>query len=186
MLRRKPKPRNEAYATFAQTHACPWCWACGRSERERPRWWYAPFIVERAHIVSRPRKEHIKAVCLLCSACHKASHGEHISKWELPRLTTGMLVWLKANFDQENFDRDFLQTCSVRILPQPEPLPDIYRAEYAKRHDRAFMESIRDELHCRAELIRSGADPLPEQLPGESDTQYLTRLAALRGKGARK
>lgn len=182
MLRRKPKPRNEAYDTFAQTHPLPWCWACGRGEYERPRWWHAPFLVERAHIVARPRREDIRAICLLCSACHKCSHGEHISKWNLPRLTTANLVWLKAERDTENLDLAFLQKCSVRIIPEPEPLPEIYQAEYAMRHDRAFRQDILDEIHARANEVRT-IDPTPEQLPDETVSEYFARIAKQRKEG---
>jgi hypothetical protein len=124
---------QRSYKTFAADHAMPWCWACGRGPRDKPQNWYAPWIIERAHIVNKPRAADLRAVVLLGSGCHKASHGERIVGWMLPRLTTANLLWLKLQFDAANYDLAFLATKSVGRIPQPEPVGAAFQAEYAAR-----------------------------------------------------
>jgi hypothetical protein len=57
----------------------PWCWACGRGLEDQPRNWWGPWLIERAHIVYHPRCKVRQAIVLLCSLCHKVSHGERIA-----------------------------------------------------------------------------------------------------------
>lgn len=117
----KPKDEYDAmrYAFFR-------CWACFADRK--PRTYYGPWLIERAHIVNKPRKEDRRAVVMLCSVCHKANHGERIVGHERPRLTTAMMLFLKQQFDPQWFDLQFMQGCSVRILPEPQTLPVEYLA----------------------------------------------------------
>src|SRR5690349_19261869 len=90
-----------AYGQFLQTTDKPWCWACGRGGgyADKPEGWFGPWLIERAHIASKTRALDVRAVCLLCSLCHKTSHGERIvlagQRWPLPRLERAHLLWLK-------------------------------------------------------------------------------------------
>ncbi len=100
------------------------CWACHASSK--PAWYLGPWWCERAHIVNKPRREDRRCVVILCSVCHKISHGERFSGVERPRLLVEHLLWLKLERDEDWWDLDYLQRCSVRILPNPMLLPSEY------------------------------------------------------------
>jgi hypothetical protein len=116
----------------------PWCWACGRGERDKPSWWYAPWLVERAHICNKPRLEDRRMVVLLCSACHKTQHGERFPQWALPRLTLPNMLWLKQERDAEFWDVAKLQSCAVQLLPEPIPPAAGFLSEYERRRGMAW------------------------------------------------
>src|SRR4051812_47109537 len=107
------------YSLMLHWHDKPWCWACGHdgSLRDKPDDWWGPWLIERAHIVRNPRREDVRAAVLLCSYCHRVSHGERIvcgrhPRW--PSLTREHLIWLKRERDPEHYDREFLQANSIR------------------------------------------------------------------------
>jgi hypothetical protein len=129
---------QDVYDRMRTEHRLAWCWACGRYERERPSWWHCrPWTIERAHIVSNPRIEDRRAVVLLCSGCHNASHHrERIVGWTLPGLTVANLLWLKYHRDRAYYDRDFLRPFSVRALPRIRQPATVFLREYASRHGR--------------------------------------------------
>jgi hypothetical protein len=77
MARYRPTAaETRAYETFARDHERPYCWLCGRGERDKPADWHAPWIISRAHVVNSPRVEAPQFVVLMCPRCHGASHGE--------------------------------------------------------------------------------------------------------------
>jgi hypothetical protein len=154
------------YETMLANTASPWCWACGRSDYDRPPWWSAPWLIERAHICNKPRRLDVRAVVLLCSACHRTSHGERLVRWSLPKLTLENLLWIKLMRDPEGFDPEFLQTSSVRLLPSPVQPPLVYLKEYASRHREIARQELREYV----------PQALPEQLPDESDSEWLERI----------
>jgi len=125
------------------------CWACGRTAdfKDRPPDWNAPWLVERAHIVNKPRAKDRRVVVMLCSLCHKAGcHGEVFvlggQRVALPRLTIAHLLWLKEQFDPRYYDRGFIRSKSLAELPYKHPLPPIYTAEFTRR--RPFSLPHRD------------------------------------------
>lgn len=128
------RQHGEIYAAMLKEVANPFCWACGRGKNSRPSWWHATWLIERAHIVNKPRVEDRRCVVLLCSGCHKGSvHGERFPQRELPRLSVANLIWLKRLQDSAYFDLSFLQRHSVRILPRAAKPPAAFSAEYASR-----------------------------------------------------
>ncbi len=98
------------------------CWACG--DTRCPAGFFAPWSIERAHIVNKPRREDRRAVIGLCSVCHRVSHGERLSGLSRVRLGVEHMLWLKRWVDTDWYDPEFLQTCSVRRLPEPE-MPEL-------------------------------------------------------------
>lgn len=107
------------YKTFASSHSFACCWACGATQKNKPRWWNAPFIVERAHIVSHPRVKDIRVIVLLCSLCHGRSHGLTYScARDWPSLTLPNKLWLKMKFDRQNYDRKFISKHNIGLLPR--------------------------------------------------------------------
>lgn len=123
-----------AYERFVDDCRFPFCWYCGREGFEVPSYWFAPFLIERAHIVNKPRREDVRAVVLLCSVCHKVAHGERVVGYERRPLDQAGMVWLKSYLDRERFDPEFLQRNSVRRVPEPfcpwysvEEIPKVFR-----------------------------------------------------------
>jgi NAD-dependent dihydropyrimidine dehydrogenase PreA subunit len=100
------------------------CWACGRDRYDKPDYWNAPFTLERAHIVNKTRVEDCRACVVLCSLCHRISHGDTFSYCELPPLTKAHLLWLKEQHG--GCDWEFLAKHRVGALPEMEPLPVEY------------------------------------------------------------
>lgn len=97
----------------------PACWACGASRG--PSWWYAPWLIERAHIANKPRRLDRRLVVMLCSVCHKRSHGERFAAaLDWPVLSVAEMLWLKRRCDPDWWDPEFVGRHSVRRLPEPE------------------------------------------------------------------
>ena len=100
------------------------CWACFADRR--PVNYFVPWMIERAHIVNKPRREDRRLVVMLCSICHKANHGERISRHERPRLTVAMMVGLKIEHDSLWVDLEYMQRHSVRRISEAVELPEEY------------------------------------------------------------
>jgi hypothetical protein len=110
------------------------CWNCGRTAHDWPEWFGAPWIMQRHHIVNKPRLEDRRCVIVLCHLCHfGAWHGERYPQWIRPRLTLAHALWIKRAVDPQYYDRQILQRCSVRILPRAAKPPAIFLREYASR-----------------------------------------------------
>lgn len=107
------------------------CWACGRGAWEAPEGWGAPWLIERAHIVTQPRAEDRRAVVMICSLCHRLHHGEAVvldgQSVSLPGLTIPQMLWLKREHDRGWYDLGFLAKHHVGVLPGPERVPSEYR-----------------------------------------------------------
>lgn len=110
------------------------CWWCGRYASEVPPHWYAPFLIERAHIVNKPRVEDRRVVVLLCSQCHYAQHNSNVFGYGLPVVTVAHMLWLKRVFDREFYDREFMQRYSVGRLPNCLVPPEKVMIAFAARH----------------------------------------------------
>lgn len=130
---------TKEYEDFVKKTEHNFCWSCGRTDsyRDKPSWWYVPWILERAHIVNKPRREDRRCVVILCSLCHRISHGDKFL--EVPsgfELTQENMLWIKLVADPSWYDREFMQKCSVRIIPDPiEPCVAV-RNEFQNRRKR--------------------------------------------------
>jgi len=102
------------------------CWACNATRK--PMEYYGPWLIERAHIANKPRREDRRLVVMLCSICHKFQHGERLNGFERPRLTVGQMLALKLECDPEWYDLEFIQEHSVRLL-HSEPVVNWYFEE---------------------------------------------------------
>ena len=147
----KPSVRRDLQAEHAEEHynrmlydvAHAFCWACGRDESwaHKPPEWYGPWLIHRAHIVSKPRALDRRAAVLLCPVCHGISHGARFGLKSLPRLpalTVANLLWLKHRFDSDFYDRAFLQRHCVGNLPQRSRPGSIYFREIVSRRGPEF------------------------------------------------
>lgn len=124
------REEKELYKRFVLDTEHPFCWNCRKVPQPfgsyRPKDWYAPFMLERAHIVGGPgRKERREAVIILCTLCHKLSHGETF-RWAEPlphALTKAEMVWLKRAYDPRFYDHDLLGEWSIGKCLQPQKIP---------------------------------------------------------------
>lgn len=108
----------DEYAMFIIANRFPFCWYCGRWGSQRPEGWHGPFLIERAHIVNKPRREDPRAVVALCSLCHRIEHGEtFVLDAVLPRCSLAHMLWLKRRFDAGRYDRSFLSANCIGRLP---------------------------------------------------------------------
>lgn len=96
------------------------CWYCFAEATDVPAWWGAPWLIEAAHIVNKPRLEDPRVVVNLCSLCHKKQHG-YIFKLDRRgriKLAIAHMLWLKQFWDEANYDRVFMQRCAIQSLPR--------------------------------------------------------------------
>lgn len=126
---------EEDYATCILWHPYRWCWWCGRGPQAAPEGWFAPWLIERAHIVSNPRRCDSRAVVALCTLCHKRSHGIDIqsSAVVIDPPSLAAMLWLKRRFDASRYDRQFLAKCIIGRLPRAAAPPESVRTEYSSR-----------------------------------------------------
>lgn len=117
-----------AFRDYAQQAG--FCWACGRSSqyRDKPASYGAFWMIQRAHIVSNPRLEDRRVVCLLCPLCHAAYDDKGDDS-----ITLANMLYLKQLFDPKFFDIDLLQKCSIRRLPAGTDLNSPRIAEFQQR-----------------------------------------------------
>lgn len=97
------------------------CWCCGATRK--PLDYFGPWMIERAHIVNKPRREDRRLVVMLCTICHKSSHGERLAGFERPKLSPGNMAWIKQQVDPEWFDLPFINAHSVRIIEVEQVWP---------------------------------------------------------------
>jgi hypothetical protein len=112
------------YDAMRSLFAC--CWACNATRK--PMQYYGPWLIERAHIANKPRREDRRLVVMLCTLCHKFQHGERLPGFDRPRLTVGQMLELKRERDPVWYDPEFVQKHSVRRL-HSEPVVNWYFEE---------------------------------------------------------
>lgn len=117
--RKRDALAKEAWELFARSEKH--CWACGRTRTDVPHFWWARWLLERAHVVNKTRIRNPKACVVLCSCCHKLAHGEKVAGCELPPLTKSHLLHLLM--EHQAVDWTLLRKHNVGALPDPEPLP---------------------------------------------------------------
>lgn len=120
------------YASFLTETRYPFCWWCGRQYGESAPGWSGHQIIERAHIVSKPRVLDRRVVVLLCSRCHYAQTNG-VSGYELPVCVVGNMLWLKSVFDPNYWDRRFVQLYTVQRLPRLQRPPIEVQQEFSRR-----------------------------------------------------
>ena len=121
----------------------PWCWCCGRDERQWIPDWFASWMLQRCHLGSGGgsmfRMEDRRAVNILCPRCHfvhwPSANDRQISFCEksYPVIGNAQMVWLKWSMDQAYYDPVFIQRYWMGRPPLAEVLPRYYEDEYASR-----------------------------------------------------
>jgi len=126
--------QSEMYAQFAWEFQS--CWACGIDpSRQICRHWPARCL-QNAHILGGPsRTADRRNILRLCLLCHNLAHGHTIRDKDrnpLPNLTRENLLWLKESRDPKYFDLDYLNSISIRLMKEPEPVPFWFEAQYER------------------------------------------------------
>jgi len=114
--RQRRSPEGIAYRDMIA--AKPWCWACGRSQSDRPRWWYADWSLQRMHVAAgggrMVRVEDRRAAIVGCPLCHwrhrHHTYGSKIklnSRW-ITTLTNANVLWVKCERDPNFWDWDWI------------------------------------------------------------------------------
>lgn len=116
----KTTPEQEAeYRTFIQDTGYR-CWRCGRTIRNKPKWYFAEWRIDPHHIVRHPRKRDRRAVVSFCAVCHSIQHEGSVFLHDRRRpLDLSELMQIKAQFDPGFYDEVFLQSCNIQRLPDP-------------------------------------------------------------------
>ena len=113
------KRQAKLYAEFREVHTE--CMLCHRTENDRPYWWHGAFLIERMHIVNKPRVEDVRVIIAACSFCHAVQHGARFPQMPgLEQLPIVEIIRAKLLYDPDNYDPAFLQKHSVRLLEFPK------------------------------------------------------------------
>jgi hypothetical protein len=118
---REGAKRAELYRLFREEHAA--CWICKREAWQKPRWWAGPYLIERMHIVNKPRVEDVRVIIAACTLCHRIEHGERFRNagdFSREPLTIEQLCEVKREHDPDNYDPEFIQKHSIRRLEFPK------------------------------------------------------------------
>lgn len=128
--RQRRSPEGIAYDNCL-TAACN-CLVCGRTDREKPPNWFAPFRYERAHLSAGSgrmvRCEDVRAVVILCALCHRLHRHEcegthRIGCVEYQTISDANLLWVKRERDPEFWDWEFIVSKWIGAPPEPvEPV----------------------------------------------------------------
>jgi hypothetical protein len=110
------------------------CWWCGRYQEDIPDDWYAPWLIERAHVAALPRVLDRRLVVLLCSLCHRTQHGQLFEQsLKISPPTQATMLWLKSTFDPQFYNRAFVQRFHMCKLPKPHMPPADVQQIYTDR-----------------------------------------------------
>jgi len=118
-MSKTPEQAAAEYKTFIQDTGNR-CWRCGRYGHSRPKWYCgAPFWIQKAHIVNKPRKLLREVILPLCSICHSIQHGTRFPQDRRRPLDLSELLAIKKHLDKDFYNLEVLQSCSVQRLPEP-------------------------------------------------------------------
>lgn len=133
----------ESWNNYLLEAPYPYCYWCGRSRHDQPRWWSTRFIIERAHVVNKPRRLDRRHAILLCSMCHMMEHGAEFDRSTLRAPTLPEMLMCKWTFDRKYFDRASMQESYVGRLPnRARRLPSAVWSSH--RHFQLIRGTIND------------------------------------------
>jgi len=128
-LGRLTPAQREMYEQFNRTFV--FCWACGWCGQYRS--WMLNRLVN-AHIIGASgRRADRRDISRLCDGCHLLNHNNRIvlGGQVLPSLSLPNLLWLKAHFDPDHYDPEYLMSLRIKRAEPliPEPLPDWFNSQ---------------------------------------------------------
>lgn len=129
------------YMNMLSDTSLPWCWACGRDDRERPRNWGGDWHIQRSHVSAGSgrllRIEERWYVILLCPRCHllhRHNHSEvRLCGDVFHTLTDANALWLKIERDPQWWSRERISKAWLGAPPSPESPHEWFLSEYESR-----------------------------------------------------
>ena len=87
-----------------------------------------------SHIIGASgRRADRRDIVAQCSGCHRLFHGDRIilGGHALPTLNLQNLLWLKAHFDPDFYDPQYLMSLRIKRAEPltPEPLPEWFNLQ---------------------------------------------------------
>ena len=118
-----------------------YCWICGRGEWDKPDWYHAPWLLQRAHISAGSgrmrRLEDRRFAVLACARCHLVhSHsgaGRRVGGIDWPGISDANMLWVKRERDSEWWDLEKIAGVWLGEVPEPEQPHKSYMDEYEQR-----------------------------------------------------
>lgn len=136
-MKRLTAEQKLMYAQFALDFQ--FCFCCGINPKKRIDSFFPARWLENAHILGGPsRTADRRSILRLCKLCHDLAHGSTIkdaNKEPLPNLTRANLLWLKQARDGEHFDLDYLNSISIRRMPDPKCPATWFINEWTRTQD---------------------------------------------------
>lgn len=119
------------------------CWLSGVTESVRPDGYYGPWKMQIAHIASggarAVRTHDRRAVVLLSPIAHECHVSDadrlptkNIGGIDFPTIDERHTLFIKKFFDAEYYDRDYLQSIWIGVLPAAERPPPFWCDQLAK------------------------------------------------------
>ncbi len=132
-----PKDEKPSWPASSVLQKGNHCWLSGTTLSAKPADWWAPWLLEVAHIASgqgRARRvDDRRAVVVLCSLAHRLHVSDAdrlptavINGTEYPTIDERHTLYIKKCFDREFFDRSFLQGVWIGRVPEPKRPPDFW------------------------------------------------------------
>jgi hypothetical protein len=131
---------NAAYRDLVVNHPAKWCWNCGRDHWQRPKDWFGPWMMQRAHLGSGSgvmvRKLLVQCVNILCPLCHDLHcnmEQRTIGGVTYPCISNANMLWLKQEMDPFHWDPEVVSRYWIGIPPDPVPPVAFWGQQYRDR-----------------------------------------------------
>lgn len=134
--KRKPKKNAAEYAAWGEQHTH--CQCCGIEQEHAAR---ARFPGLSTHHITKAGRVHNPTNLIrMCARCHDLAENLDTpvwltdgTKWYYPKLTTAHVMWLKCDREPREWDEVVMRKLHMRPLPDLEPPPAVFLAEYHAR-----------------------------------------------------
>lgn len=141
--REMSSPEGKSFESMLRDTDRPFCWACGRDDRQRPDNWFADrWEMHRAHLAAGASKMirllDRRAAVILCPLCHFVHTTNGIGRnmvcgQEIPQLSNANVLFLKRCRDVDHWDPDWLAKHWLGNLPALVAPDQFFISQYATR-----------------------------------------------------
>lgn len=134
------------YDAFTQDFTS--CMACGIDPKRQicekfpARWLECPHILGGNGQRKQKGETDRRNLLRLCKLCHDLAHHKTIRKPDrtcLPHLEREHMLWLKRHRDPDYFDLEFLNSISIRRMPEPECPPEWFVNQFDRWKPRTYQ-----------------------------------------------
>lgn len=135
----RPKKNAKMYAEWSSNHRHCQCCGIGAELASFVRW---PGL--STHHIVKPGRVHTETNLIrLCQRCHDLAEGldtptwlpENGPKFYYPKLALAHVLWMKREHEPAEYDPARLAQIHMRPLPEPEPPPSVFLAEWEARRE---------------------------------------------------